>query len=50
LPRVWELRHTLTAYDAVYIALAEALRAPLLTLDEKLANSSGHHARIDLSR
>jgi len=31
LPRVWELRANLTAYDAVYVALAEALDAPLLT-------------------
>jgi predicted nucleic acid-binding protein len=50
LPRVWELRHNLTAYDAVYVALAEALRAPLLTFDKKLANSAGHRARIELLR
>lgn len=31
LPRVWELRHNLTAYDAVYVALAEAFDTPLLT-------------------
>jgi predicted nucleic acid-binding protein len=50
LPRAWELRHNATAYDAVYLALAEALRAPLLTLDEKLANSADHRARIELVR
>jgi predicted nucleic acid-binding protein len=50
LPRVWELHHNVTAYDAVYIALAEALRAPLLTLDEKLARSGGHRARVELAR
>lgn len=50
LPRVWELRHNLTAYDAVYVALAEVLRAPLLTLDEKLAKSAGHRARVELAR
>jgi predicted nucleic acid-binding protein len=48
LPRVWELRHNLTAYDAVYVALAEALEAPLLTRDRRLANAAGHQARIEL--
>ncbi len=48
LPRVWELRHNLTAYDAVYIALAEALDAPLLTRDRRLAAAVGHHARVEL--
>ena len=37
LPRVWDLRNNLTAYDAVYVALAEALDAPLLTRDRRLA-------------
>ncbi len=50
LPRVWELRSNLTAYDATYVALAEALDAPLLTRDQKLANAPGHHARIELVR
>lgn len=48
LPRVWELRNNLTAYDAVYVALAEALDAPLLTRDRRLANAVGHHARVEL--
>jgi predicted nucleic acid-binding protein len=48
LPRVWKLRNNLTAYDAVYIALAEALDAPLLTRDRRLAAAAGHHARIEL--
>jgi predicted nucleic acid-binding protein len=48
LPRVWALRHNLTAYDAVYVALAEALDAPLLTRDQRMAAASGHHARIEL--
>lgn len=48
LPRVWELRHTLTAYDAVYVALAEVLEAPLLTRDKRLAGATGHHATIEL--
>ncbi|MDR3470035.1 MAG: type II toxin-antitoxin system VapC family toxin [Xanthobacteraceae bacterium] len=48
LPRVWELRNNLTASDAVYVALAEALDAPLLTRDRHLAAAAGHHARIEL--
>ncbi len=48
LPRVWELRNNLTAYDAVYVALAEALGAPLLTRDKRLAAAAGHHARVEL--
>jgi predicted nucleic acid-binding protein len=48
LSRVWELRNNLTAYDAVYVALAEALGAPLLTRDRRLAAASGHRARIEL--
>ncbi len=46
--RAWELRHSLTAYDAVYVALAEALEAPLLTRDRRLAASKGHTATISL--
>jgi predicted nucleic acid-binding protein len=49
LPRVWDLRNNLTAYDAVYVALAEALDAPLLTRDRCLAAAAGHHARIELA-
>jgi len=48
LSRSWELRHNLTAYDAVYVALAEALKAPLLTRDRRLAASKGHTATISL--
>ncbi len=48
LLRVWALRHNLTAYDAVYVALAEALEAPLLTGDRRLAAASGHRAVIEL--
>ncbi len=46
--RVWELRHNLTAYDATFVALAEALNAPLITCDMRLASAPGHHARIEL--
>jgi predicted nucleic acid-binding protein len=42
------LRNNFTAYDAIYVALAEALDAPLLTRDKRLAASPGHRARIDL--
>src|SRR5208337_4676403 len=48
LPRVWDLRDNLTAYDAVYVALAEALDAPLLTRDQRLAAAPGHHAVVEL--
>ena len=48
LPRVWELRHNLSAYDAVYVALAEALRAPLVTCDRALGAAPGHSAIIQL--
>ena len=48
LPRVWELRANLTAYDAVYVALAEALGAPLVTRDRRLANAAGRHATVEL--
>lgn len=49
LPRVRELRDNLTAYDAVYVALAEALDAPLLTMDRRLAAAPGHRARVDIA-
>lgn len=48
IPRVWELRATLTAYDAVYVALAELLDAPLLTCDAKIASAPGHHANVEV--
>ena len=40
-PRIWELRHNLTSYDAWYIALAEALKSPLATLDRRLSRAGG---------
>ncbi len=46
LSRIWELRHNLTAYDAAYVALAEALDAPLVTCDRRLASTAGHRAKM----
>lgn len=46
--RIWVLRNNLSAYDAAYVALAELLNAPLLTLDARLARSAGHRATIEL--
>ena len=48
LPRIWDLRHNLTAYDAAYVALAEALDAPLLTRDRRLAAAASHFAQVEL--
>lgn len=44
--RVWELHPTVTAYDAVFVALAEALGAPLWTLDRRLIRASGPRCRF----
>ena len=46
--RVWVLRTSFCAYDATYVALAEALGAPLYTADERLGRAHGHRARIAL--
>jgi predicted nucleic acid-binding protein len=48
LARAWKLRENLTAYDAMYVALAEALDAPIVTCDAPLARAPGHRARIEL--
>jgi predicted nucleic acid-binding protein len=46
--RVWELRDNLTAYDAAYVALAEALDATLLTRDGRIQKAPGHRARVEV--
>ncbi len=48
LPRIWELRENVTAYDAAYIALAETLNAPLVTTDARLARVPGIRASVEL--
>jgi predicted nucleic acid-binding protein len=46
--RIWALGHNLTAYDASFVALSEALEVPLVTCDARLASASGHHAAVEL--
>ena len=48
LTRVWKLRENITAYDATYVALAEALDAPIVTCDAPLGRAPGHRARIEV--
>jgi len=48
--RVWELRRTITSYDAWYVAVAEALDLPLATLDRRLSRASGPSCRFRLPR
>lgn len=46
LERIWRLRDNLTAFDATYVALAEALGFPLVTTDQRLARAAGHRAVV----
>lgn len=48
LSRIWQLRNHHSAYDAAYVALAEALNATLVTRDSSLAASKGHAASVEL--
>jgi predicted nucleic acid-binding protein len=48
LNRIWRLRQNLSAYDAAYVALAEALNAPIITRDQRLAAAPGHSASIEV--
>jgi predicted nucleic acid-binding protein len=50
LERIWQLRDSLTAYDAAYVVLAEALDVRLITCDARLSRSHGHGARVELVR
>lgn len=46
--RVWELRHTVSPYDAAYVALAESLGCPLLTADARLSRAPGIRCAVTL--
>jgi predicted nucleic acid-binding protein len=48
LDRAWRLRDNITAYDAIYVAFAEAIRAPMVTCDHPLGTAPGHRARIEI--
>jgi predicted nucleic acid-binding protein len=48
LDRAWKLRDNVSAYDAMYIALAEAIEAPIVTCDGPLSKAPGHRARIEV--
>jgi predicted nucleic acid-binding protein len=48
LERAWKLRDNISAYDAMYVALAEAIEAPVVTCDSPLAKTPGHRARIEV--
>ena len=50
LPRLWELRENLSAYDATYVALAEALGCELVTADARLARAPGPMCPITVVR
>jgi len=48
MDRIWSLKYNLISYDAAYVALAEALDAPLVTMDARLAQASGIHAAVEV--
>jgi predicted nucleic acid-binding protein len=48
LSRLWALRDNFSAYDAIYVALAQTLDAPLLTRDRRLASAAKSHVSVEL--
>jgi len=48
LERAWQLRHNVSFYDGLYVALAEGMGVPLLTIDRKLARAAGLRAQIEV--
>jgi predicted nucleic acid-binding protein len=48
LDRAWTRRDNISAYDAMYVALAEAIEAPIVTCDSPLAKAPGHRARVEV--
>jgi predicted nucleic acid-binding protein len=50
LSRAWQLRAKVTFYDGLYVALAELLEVPLVTLDARLAGSPGVRADVEVLR
>ena len=48
MPRIWELRHNVSPYDAAYVALAEVLGVRLVTADRRLADAPGTRCTIEL--
>ena len=48
LPRIWHHRHNFSAYDSAYLALAEELRATLITRDSRFAAGIGRSIRVEL--
>lgn len=48
LPRVWQLRQNLSAYEAAYVALGELLNASVLTRDARIGSAAGHSVRVEV--